>query len=798
MSNLISNGNFSSPSITTNSFLGIDYFTTQQKNDFIWVDDDHFTLQLCNGVTAYEYEYPGIINTSQYLSFQFYGAISQQINLIYTGDYILKLAYVNRPNYPINPLYIYLNYDLIYTITKYTTTWTNIFVLKNITKTGIYNLRIVSNDTSADKDIAITNIEFYKSNNIITNSYFYQPSIFENTYYNVNNFYSPDMYNLLYWSYDIGSNITYGNVFFINGLVDYDNSGFTSSDLRFQQYIVLRVTGTIFQNINCPVSGNYKIQLYIGQSSNSVLNRFNMYIDNNLIDSLPDLTLSGWTYYYITTYIQAGQHEFKISGTIGKIALTFIEIIPPSSYIEPLPAPSPGLLVNSNIFKNTLIKGAFTVNALTDLSNNIIYDGITKLIPRGDTCACFIGDNNFFDSSTGYGTLSISRLPGNKSRPHAGFIRGGQTVFQQGYLEKFTGYENNFGLFHGFAWTLGNYPAITFSINNLVGINNINPSCNLDVIGNSLFRNNLTLSGNLYTTGTSLLRNSLTLLSGGIDISGTSLFRNDVNFNTNLLISGNNKLARIWYDSTRSHTIIGNRLTTYDILSSGGGLIQHQPAAIFNKTNVSDYLGTGYYFNTNSNYRTDFINYGGASTVSASNQGFDFWVSNLSFIPKNIASISVSGNLTLSGTINAASNITTANGNITATNGNITATNGNLFTSSYVNISNLVNYGLLQSVSAAGTTSLSFPIPEIVMCDCTAGVITLRLPDLSTLSTTATCKFYIRRVSTGANNISLSSAGTGNQFMGATNGASASITGITNVNIMVILFNKLWYYSSYA
>ena len=79
MSNLILNGNFSSPSITTNNFLGIDYFSSQQKADFTWVDDDYYTLQLCNGVTAYEYEYPGIINTSQYLSFQFYGAISQQI-----------------------------------------------------------------------------------------------------------------------------------------------------------------------------------------------------------------------------------------------------------------------------------------------------------------------------------------------------------------------------------------------------------------------------------------------------------------------------------------------------------------------------------------------------------------------------------------------------------------------------------------------------------------------------------------------------------------------------------------------
>ena len=106
MSNLIINGNFSQPVITTNTFLGIDYFTTQQKTDFYWTDDDNFTLQLLNRSTSYGYEYPSIINTTQYLSFQYNAAISQQINLSYTGEHVLKFQYCNRPSYPINPLYI--------------------------------------------------------------------------------------------------------------------------------------------------------------------------------------------------------------------------------------------------------------------------------------------------------------------------------------------------------------------------------------------------------------------------------------------------------------------------------------------------------------------------------------------------------------------------------------------------------------------------------------------------------------------------------------------------------------------
>jgi hypothetical protein len=43
-----------------------------------------------------------------------------------------------------------------------------VFVLKNITKTGNYTLKIVSNDISADKATAIANVQFYKNTNIIT------------------------------------------------------------------------------------------------------------------------------------------------------------------------------------------------------------------------------------------------------------------------------------------------------------------------------------------------------------------------------------------------------------------------------------------------------------------------------------------------------------------------------------------------------------------------------------------------------------------------------------------------------
>ena len=84
--------------------------------------------------------------------------------------------------------------------------------------------------------------------------------------------------------------------------------------------------------------------------------------------------------------------------------------------------------------------------------------------------------------------------------------------------------------------------------------------------------------------------------------------------------------------------------------------------------------GTGFFWNTKSTQRTDIINYAGSNGAG----GFDFWTVNASIPPKNIASISNSGDIscnTLTATnvynktyIDASINeiltsITTANGN---------------------------------------------------------------------------------------------------------------------------------------
>jgi hypothetical protein len=171
----------------------------------------------------------------------------------------------------------------------------------------------------------------------------------------------------------------------------------------------------------------------------------------------------------------------------------------------------------------------------------------------------------------------------------------------------------------------------------------------------------------------------------------------------------------------------------------------------------------------------------GNKTVD-SKGGFDFWVASLGFIPRNIASISVSGNLTLSGSISAVNNITT--------------TNGNVFTSSFVNIGSRINIGAFQSTTISGNIALSFPLNEYIMVDTTSGTPTFILPNTASLATSAGCAFHIRRVA-GTNGISFTSA-TGSQISNSTNVTVASLSGITNLNIKFMLFNKLWYFSSYA
>ena len=121
MSNRILNPNFSSPSITANSILHYDVFTTGQRTNLIWLGADYTNSQsitLINGVASlFVYQNPSIIGVSQYLQMRFNSSISQNINITETGKYLLSFYYCKRTGVgSTQPTYIYFDNILIGTV----------------------------------------------------------------------------------------------------------------------------------------------------------------------------------------------------------------------------------------------------------------------------------------------------------------------------------------------------------------------------------------------------------------------------------------------------------------------------------------------------------------------------------------------------------------------------------------------------------------------------------------------------------------------------------------------------------
>ena len=89
MSNLLTNGNFSQPTLTTNTFK---YYssnmTEEEKTSLYWTVDNssnNTMISLQNGVTSFSYANPSSISVSQFISFQFYSRTFILISLYYNS-----------------------------------------------------------------------------------------------------------------------------------------------------------------------------------------------------------------------------------------------------------------------------------------------------------------------------------------------------------------------------------------------------------------------------------------------------------------------------------------------------------------------------------------------------------------------------------------------------------------------------------------------------------------------------------------------------------------------------------------
>jgi hypothetical protein len=737
MSNLLANGNFSQPAITTNTYKYYSSMTEEEKTSLYWTVENSANnsfISLQNGVTAFSYANPSSISVSQFISFQFYSSIQQSVNVTVPGDYILKFNYTCRNAYLINPLKIYINDELIYVLKRYITTWSIFNITYNTSKPGTYTIKFLTDFIDGDTTIAIANVSFIKSTNLLKNSYFYSPRIFENTYINVNNFYSPEMYPQFQWSYNNG---TTGSINLANGVTNYDNNGIISTSARVHQYIVIQNDAYIYQNVTFPVTGNYNILFHLHSSVNSTINPIKIYIDDTLLYTLTSNSITQWSNTgTVANNVPVGSHIIKILGASGVLAISNIELIPPSTYSEPTPTPTGSTTVSNNTFKSTKICGNFNVRPLLDSSSNVITEGISTLVTKGDTTALFVGDNNFYDTSTSYGTLSVtrpSRTEGNnQSRPHIGLIRRGRTVFQMGFCEKYAGYEDYFGMFHQSGWTSKHSnPAITFSNSNppLIGINNVAPTVQLDVSGNALFRNNVSISGTTY---------------------------NIQKADTCALFLGDNN---VW----DTHPHYGTLSITRPNATTGASTDSHIRRAHIACIREGDTVFQMGYCERYAGYQNNFGLFHNATFRVGGQPAITFARGDYNYI--GINNVNPTTNLDVSG--NA--------------------------------IIGLTKYGELKAVTISGTTALSFPLNENIFCNCTTGPITLRLPPTAPLTATATCTINIRRVSTGTNYINLQSHdGVAAHLINASNATPVvTLNSLIYANIRIQLYNSYYYVSSY-
>jgi len=113
--NLIYNGNFLQPSITTNTYIYTTAFTQAQTNQLYWNSSANVALQ--NGITIFNFSDPSLINQTQFLSIQNTGSISQSFTITQLGTYTLYFFYCSRQGYSLNNMKIFLNGVLFDTIT---------------------------------------------------------------------------------------------------------------------------------------------------------------------------------------------------------------------------------------------------------------------------------------------------------------------------------------------------------------------------------------------------------------------------------------------------------------------------------------------------------------------------------------------------------------------------------------------------------------------------------------------------------------------------------------------------------
>jgi hypothetical protein len=111
--NLLYNPNFDLPLITTDSFKLYTDFTAAEITAFYWSSVNYNNVSILNGVNAYDYPSPSLLNCTQAISLQNTSDISQTVTIFDLVTYQLNFNYVGRPNpnnfFVFNPVDVFIN-----------------------------------------------------------------------------------------------------------------------------------------------------------------------------------------------------------------------------------------------------------------------------------------------------------------------------------------------------------------------------------------------------------------------------------------------------------------------------------------------------------------------------------------------------------------------------------------------------------------------------------------------------------------------------------------------------------------
>ena len=100
MSNLLTNKNFASPSISANSFIYYPYLTTTQKTNFYWTTTSGTQLALFNGNSAFGYPSLSGQSFTEYVSFQSGAELEQISNISSHSNLTLSFSYESLHFHP--------------------------------------------------------------------------------------------------------------------------------------------------------------------------------------------------------------------------------------------------------------------------------------------------------------------------------------------------------------------------------------------------------------------------------------------------------------------------------------------------------------------------------------------------------------------------------------------------------------------------------------------------------------------------------------------------------------------------